>query len=183
MSPFVAQTANSQSARKLFGCGRADGFTHGITPRKTNPPAWMASQVLASCRQSENTTADDPGDRMRQHSAIHSEHHSTKLRSSRASPWKSLRSPRVPVCWYFTDGEALRSDLVKPPEQYGGSVSNMSQYPLGRSRRILKLSPHAISQSCDGGGAFKVSNMAPLSSCLRGGESRWCRSGNKKAAL
>jgi hypothetical protein len=147
LGPAVAHTTYSHCAANRPMAGRhACVLSQTTMPRQTHPPAWIASVVVGSCRQSVKTHSGAPGLATRRHSPIQRAHQYSNDRWSRLSPENAGRSICVPVIVYFSAGGTERSPRVNPPDEYGGSVMTASTLASGMVRSTASASPGWSSQ-------------------------------------
>ena len=138
----------SQRFQKLPNCGRVAprGFTHGMIPRQTQPPACSESATVGSWRQSHQTKHKPPSTVTRRHSDSHSEHQYPNERWSRLSPANS--PTRTHPFAYLMALLSSRSERMSPPDEYGGSVTTASTLPLGTSSSSRSVSPLQVPSLC-----------------------------------
>jgi len=114
-------------AKESIAGRQAGVLSHTATPRQTMPPAWSASVVAGSWRQSVNRTTGAPGTSTRFDAMSQIPIHAMNERWSRLSPSKSGRAPRASLRVYLSSVEPVRSPRNAPPLLYGGSVIRASK--------------------------------------------------------
>jgi hypothetical protein len=118
LGPAVPHTTYSHCAANRPIAGRhASVLSQTTIPRQTHPPAWIASVIVGSCRQSVKTHRGAPSFATRRDSPSRSAHQYANERWSRLSPENAGRSIFVPFIVYFIAGGSDRSPRVNPPDE------------------------------------------------------------------
>jgi len=122
--------------------GPAGGLDPGDRSRPRPAAICRASEVVGSWRQSEKTMATECSTAARYASVSRAVSQLRYERWSRFSPGKFCRSCADPLVTYFARAVRLvRSELVRPPELYGGSVMTAWMLSSGRVLSTVRASP------------------------------------------
>src|SRR5690348_9582042 len=122
--------------------GRLAGLIQGIVPLQVHPAICRASEVVGSWRQSVKTRATVCSVEARYASVSRAVSQERYERWSRFSPGKFCRSCADPLVAYLARAvRPVRSELVRPPELYGGSVMTALTLSSGRVFSTVRASP------------------------------------------